>query len=53
MTLTQEQGEAWATKRRERLDEIERVLKFDVRHPDRRQLVREYIELTEPEARNG
>ncbi len=33
----------------ERLAEIERVLKFDSAHPDRRQLIREYLELTEPE----
>ena len=36
-------------EREERLAEIERVLKFDGAHPDRRQLIREYIELTEPE----
>lgn len=33
---------------KERLDEIERVLKFDPLHPDRRQLVNEYLNLTEP-----
>lgn len=33
----------------ERLAEIERVLKFDPQHPDKRQLVREYIEKTDPQ----
>lgn len=33
---------------RERLDWIERVLKFDPQHPDRRQLINEYLNLTEP-----
>ena len=36
------------SEHRERLDEIERVLKFDPRHPDRRQLINEYLNLTEP-----
>lgn len=31
-----------------RLDEIEHDLKFDPHHPYRRQLVREYLELTDP-----
>lgn len=34
-------------EKRERLDEIERVLKFDPCHPYRRQMVREYLRLTD------
>lgn len=33
--------------KQERLDEIERVLKFDPHHPDKRQLVQEYLRLTD------
>lgn len=44
MTMSAQTDQA----RKERLDEIEQVLKFDPRHPDRRQLVNEYLNLTEP-----
>lgn len=35
----------------ERLDEIERVLKFDPDREYRRELIREYLRLSEPEKR--
>ena len=42
--------DAWADEQvQSRLYEIERVLKFDPRHPDKKQLVREYLDLTDGE----
>lgn len=37
-------------ERAERLDWIEWVLKFDPHHPDKKQLVKEYLALTEKES---
>ena len=41
-------GMALAEAMQARLDWIERVLKFDPNHPDRKELVREYLDLTDP-----
>lgn len=46
--ITRIPDDAWADAQA-RLYEIERVLKFDPRHPDKKQLVREYLDLTDGE----